>query len=56
MTAATFLEQNPVPSSEEIVAAMGQNYCRCGCYVRIFRAVEKAAQESTVQQVLESAT
>ena len=56
MTAATFLEQNPAPSSEEIVAAMGQNYCRCGCYVRIFRAVEKAAQESTVQQVLESAT
>jgi isoquinoline 1-oxidoreductase alpha subunit len=44
MTAAAFLEQNPSPSGDEIIEAMGQNYCRCGCYVRIFSAVEKASQ------------
>ena len=49
MTAAAFLDENPEPSSAEIVEAMGQNYCRCGCYTRIFNAVEKAAEETAVQ-------
>lgn len=44
MTAAAFLVQNPKPSEAEIVAAMGQNYCRCGCYGRIKRAVSRAAE------------
>ena len=44
MTAAAYLEQTPTPSAEEIVAAMGENYCRCGTYTRIFKAVEKAAE------------
>jgi len=56
MTAAAFLDENPAPSSNEIVEAMGQNYCRCGCYTRIFAAVEKAAKETSVQQHLESAS
>jgi isoquinoline 1-oxidoreductase alpha subunit len=56
MTAAAFLEENPAPSSEEIIEAMGQNYCRCGCYVRIFAAVQKAAETATVRQKQESAT
>jgi isoquinoline 1-oxidoreductase alpha subunit len=56
MTAAAFLDENPAPSSEEIVEAMGQNYCRCGCYTRIFTAVEKAAGETTAQQLSEHAT
>jgi len=56
MTAAAFLEENSAPSSEEIVEAMGQNYCRCGCYGRIFRAVEGAAQETAVRQMAERAT
>lgn len=43
MTAAAFLQQNPNPSEAEIVAALGNNYCRCGCYVRIKRAVAAAA-------------
>lgn len=55
MTAAAFLDENPAPSSEEIVQAMGQNYCRCGCYTRIFSAVQKAAEETAVQRFVESA-
>lgn len=40
MTAAAFLTQNATPSEEDIVnACMGNNYCRCGCYARIKRAV-----------------
>ena len=31
MTAIAFLEENPHPNETEIVAAMGENYCRCGC-------------------------
>lgn len=45
MTAAAFVENNPGAGEDEIVAAMGNNYCRCGCYVRIKRAVLKAAGE-----------
>lgn len=43
MTAAAFLAQNPSPSEDEIVAAMGNNYCRCGCYARIKKAIQTAA-------------
>ena len=45
MTAAAFLERNPAPSEDEIVDAMGNNYCRCGCYTRIKRAVAQAAEQ-----------
>lgn len=43
MTAAAFLAENPSPSEAEVVAAMSRNYCRCGCYVRIREAVQRAA-------------
>jgi isoquinoline 1-oxidoreductase alpha subunit len=43
MTAAAFLMQRPNPNDDEIVEAMGKNLCRCGCYVRIKRAVKRAA-------------
>ncbi len=45
MTAAAFLAQNPSPTEEQIVDAMGNNYCRCGCYARIKRAVAQAAEQ-----------
>lgn len=48
MTAAAFLERTPAPSEDEIVSAMGGNYCRCGCYVRIKRAVAAAAEAMEV--------
>ena len=40
----------------EIVEAMGDNYCRCGCYTRIFGAVEKAAEEMKAEQSVENAS
>ena len=44
MQAAAFLQQTPKPSDEQIVEAMSGNYCRCGCYVRIKKAVARAAE------------
>lgn len=44
MTAAALLAENSSPTEDEIVEAMAENYCRCGCYVRIKRAVGKAAE------------
>lgn len=43
MTAAAFLEKNPTPTRDEIVDALKDNYCRCGCYARIRTAVALAA-------------
>ena len=43
MTAVAFLEENSVPTPEEIIEAMKNNYCRCGCYHRIKSAVATAA-------------
>lgn len=53
MTAAAFLEQNHTPTEDDIINAMGNNYCRCGCYVRIKRAVTRAATQmaATAQEV-----
>jgi isoquinoline 1-oxidoreductase alpha subunit len=45
MRAAAFLEENPSPTEEEIAAEMNSNYCRCGAYGRIKRAVTRAAAE-----------
>ena len=45
MTASAFLQQNPSPTDEEIINAMSNNYCRCGCYVRIKAAVTRVAQK-----------
>ena len=44
MTAAAFLEKTPNPTEEQVIDAMSDNYCRCGCYTRIKAAVLKAAQ------------
>jgi len=49
MRAAAFLEDNPNPTDEEIVAAMNNNYCRCGTYGRIRRAVSHAAVQMASQ-------
>ena len=45
MRAAAFLEANPKPTEDEIVSAMNGNYCRCGAYGRIKRAVARAAEQ-----------
>jgi len=44
MTAVFFLEENPSPSEDEIIEAMGNNYCRCGCYTRIYSAVANSTE------------
>jgi aerobic-type carbon monoxide dehydrogenase small subunit (CoxS/CutS family) len=44
MSAAALLAANPAPSDDEIVQAMDGNLCRCGTYVRIRRAVRRAAE------------
>ena len=45
MRAAALLDRNPNPGRDEIVEEMSANLCRCGTYQRIFKAVERAAQE-----------
>jgi isoquinoline 1-oxidoreductase alpha subunit len=43
MQAASLLANTPRPTDEEIVAAMEGNLCRCGTYLRIKRAIKRAA-------------
>ena len=43
MTATAFLRANPKPTSAEIVSHMTGNICRCGTYLRIKRAIARAA-------------
>jgi isoquinoline 1-oxidoreductase subunit alpha len=44
MSAAALLETNPSPSDADIDAALSGNICRCGTYVRIRKAVHRAAE------------
>ena len=43
MQAASLLAKTPKPTDDEIVAAMSGNICRCATYVRIKRAIKRAA-------------
>ena len=43
MTAAALLARTPNPSDDDIATAMSGNICRCGTYLRIRRAVRRAA-------------
>ncbi len=43
MSAAALLADNNKPSDEDIDAALAGNYCRCGTYVRIRKAIHSAA-------------
>ena len=47
MTASALLKQNPNPSDSEIEMAMNGNLCRCGTYLRIKKAVKRAANGAT---------
>ena len=44
MAAKGLLLKNPHPSREEIIEAMGGNLCRCTGYVKIYDAIELAAE------------
>jgi len=43
MSATALLERTPVPTREEIRAALSGNLCRCTGYTKIYEAIEKAA-------------
>jgi isoquinoline 1-oxidoreductase subunit alpha len=45
MQAADLLARNKKPSREQIVEHMDGNICRCGTYLRIISAIERAARE-----------
>ncbi len=45
MRAAGLLKENARPTREQIVEYMSPNICRCGTYVRIVKAIERAAKE-----------
>nr|TFG53192.1 MAG: (2Fe-2S)-binding protein [Hyphomicrobiales bacterium] len=46
MQAAELLASNPNPTHEAIVEHMDGNVCRCGTYLRIISAIQRAARES----------
>jgi len=46
VTARALLDSTPSPSRDEIVEALSGNLCRCTGYVKIFEAVELAAQRT----------
>ncbi len=46
MRAAGLLQENPRPNRQQIVDYMQSNICRCGTYIRIVRAIERAAKEA----------
>lgn len=47
MSAAALLARNSKPTDKDIDSAMNGNLCRCGTYLRIRRAIHKAAEITT---------
>jgi isoquinoline 1-oxidoreductase alpha subunit len=43
MSAAALLSTNSQPNDDEIDKAMAGNYCRCGTYIRVRKAIHSAA-------------
>jgi len=46
MSAAALLAKHPAPSDAEIDEGMAGNLCRCGTYLRIRRAIKRAAGQN----------
>jgi aerobic-type carbon monoxide dehydrogenase small subunit (CoxS/CutS family) len=45
LTATSLLNENPEPSSQEIIDGMEENLCRCGTHGRIIEAIQTAGKE-----------
>jgi carbon-monoxide dehydrogenase small subunit len=45
LKACSFLETNPRPTRERIIAEMDGNLCRCGAHTRIVQAIQTATEE-----------
>jgi xanthine dehydrogenase YagT iron-sulfur-binding subunit len=43
MSCAALLEKNPAPTLDQTKAAIAGNLCRCGTYLNVFRAVDRAS-------------
>jgi len=43
--ATALLKDNPLPSRDDIILAMDDNFCRCGAHTRIIDAVQTASKE-----------
>ena len=54
MSAAALLESNPKPTDGDIDKAMSGNYCRCGTYIRIRKAIHTAAGFYNATQEVQS--
>jgi isoquinoline 1-oxidoreductase alpha subunit len=46
MSAAVLLQKHPQPTDADIDLAMSGNLCRCGTYVRIKKAIHRAAGQA----------
>ena len=46
LRAAALLASDPHPGDDAIFAGLDVNLCRCGCYLRILRAVRRAASRA----------
>lgn len=46
MEAAALLKTTPKPTREQIIEAMDGHICRCGTYMRIINAIQRAAREA----------
>ncbi len=51
LTAQALLEENDAPTREEIAEAISGNLCRCTGYIKIFEAIELAAERMTAGDV-----
>jgi isoquinoline 1-oxidoreductase alpha subunit len=49
VSALALLLETPVPTDDDIDKAMSGNICRCGTYVRIRKAIHKAASKEAEQ-------
>jgi isoquinoline 1-oxidoreductase alpha subunit len=47
MSAVALLAANATPTEQDIDAAMAGNLCRCGTYLRIRRAIHRAAESKS---------
>jgi isoquinoline 1-oxidoreductase alpha subunit len=48
MAAAALLDRRKNPTDREIDAAMADNLCRCGTYLRIRDGIRRAAQLAAI--------
>jgi len=47
ISATALLSRNPSPTVTDIKSALSGHICRCGAYVRIVKAVQRAAGDGT---------